>query len=58
MRDLLGQKPMVYYTGKPIEKGTWNTSHKQNGLYWSANNNFRKNKKQNKLLTQPFLIIY
>ena len=37
---------MVYYTGKPIEKGNW-----------SANNDFRKNKKQNKLLTQPFLIL-
>ena len=23
---------MVYYTGKPIEKGIRNTSHKQNGL--------------------------
>ena len=23
--------------------------------YWSANNDFRKSKKQNKLLTQPFL---
>ena len=26
-------------------------------VYWSANNDFRKNKKQNKLLTQPFLIL-
>ena len=25
--------------------------------YWSANNDFRKAKKQNKLLTQPFLIL-
>ena len=32
MRDLLGQKPMVYYTGKPIEKDTRSTSRKQNGL--------------------------
>ena len=48
---------MVYYTGKPIEKGTWNTNHKQNGLLSSANNDFRKNKKQNKSLTQPFLIL-
>ena len=31
---------MVYYTGKPIEKGIRTTSHKQN-----------------KLLTQPFLIL-
>ena len=26
-RDLIGQKPMVYYTGKPIEKGIQTTSH-------------------------------
>ena len=49
MRDLIGQKPMVYYTGKPIEKGIRTTSHKQNRLLickqW-----FRKAKKQNKLL--------
>ena len=32
MRDLIGQKPMVYYTGKPIEKGIRNKSHKQNRL--------------------------
>ena len=32
MRDLIGQKPMVYYTGKPIEKGIGTTSHKQNPL--------------------------
>ena len=36
MRDLIGQKPMVYYTGKPIEKGIRTTSHKQNRiLAWS-----------------------
>ena len=28
----IGQKPMVYYTGKPIEKGIQTTSHKQNRL--------------------------
>ena len=32
MRDLIGQKPMVYYAGKPIEKGIRTTSHKQNRL--------------------------
>ena len=29
MRDLIGQKPMVYYTGKPIEKFIQTTSHTQ-----------------------------
>ena len=48
---------MVYYTGKPIEKGIRTTSHKQNPLYWSANNDFRKAKKQNKLLTVALLNI-
>ena len=28
----IGQKPMVYYTGKPIEKGIQTTSRKQNRL--------------------------
>ena len=46
---------MAYYTGKPIGKGIRNKSRNQNRL-WSANNDFRKAKKQNKLLTQPFLI--
>ena len=32
MRDLIGQKPRVYYTGKPIEKGIRTTSHKKNRL--------------------------
>ena len=31
-RDLIGKKPMVYYIGKPIEKGIQTTSHKQNRL--------------------------
>ena len=47
---------MVYYTGKPIEKGIRTTNHKQNRLL-SANNDFREAKKQNRLLTQPFLIL-
>ena len=51
----MGQKPMVYYTGKPIDKGTGTRAINKTG-YWSANNDFRRNKKQNKLLTQPFFI--
>ena len=47
---------MVYYTGKPIAKASGTRAINKTG-YWSANNNFRKNKKQNKLLTQPFLIL-
>ena len=31
-RDLIGQKPMVYYTSKPIGKGIQTTSRKQNRL--------------------------
>ena len=30
--DLIGKRPMVYYTGKPIEKGIQTTSHTQNRL--------------------------
>ena len=41
---------MVYYTGKPIEKGIRTTSHKQN-LQTTI---LERLKKQNKLLTQPF----
>ena len=48
---------MAYYTGKPIEKSTRNTSHKQNGLYWSANNDFRKNKKTEQVTYPAFLNI-
>ena len=29
---MIGQKPTVYYTGKPIEKGIRTTIHKQNRL--------------------------
>ena len=47
---------MVYYTGKPIEKGIRTTIHKQNRLL-ICKNDFRKAEKQNKLLTQPFLIL-
>ena len=46
---------MVYYTGKPIEKGIRPRAINRTG-YWSANNDFREAKKQNKLLTQHFLI--
>ena len=55
MCDLIGQNPMVYYTGKP-KKASGPRAINKTG-YWSANNDFRKAKKQNELLTQPFLIL-
>ena len=45
---------MVYYTGKPIEKGPRAINKTR---YWSANNDFRKAKNQNKLLTLALLNI-
>ena len=47
---------MVYYTSKPMEKGIRTTAINKT-RYWSANNDFRKAKKQNKLLTVAFLNI-
>ena len=55
MCDLIGQKPMAYYTGKPKKASGPRAINRTD--YWSANNDFRKAKKQNELLTQPFLIL-
>ena len=51
--DLIGQEPMVYYIGKPIEKSTRNTSHIQNGPLICK----QRIKNTKKLLSQPFLIL-
>ena len=52
MCDLIGEKPIVYCTGKP-KKASGPRAINKTG-YCSANNDFRKAKKQNKLPTQPF----
>ena len=49
---------MVYYTGKPIEKLKASGPRAINKIcYWSANNDFRRAKKQNKLFTVALLNI-
>ena len=55
MCDLIGEKRIVYYTGKP-KKATGPRAINKTG-HCSANNDFRKAKKQNKLPTQHFLIL-
>ena len=55
MCDLIGQKPIVYYTSR-TKKASGPRAINKTG-YCSANNDFRKAKRQNKLLTQPFLIL-
>ena len=55
MCDLIGQKPIVYYTSR-TKKASEPRAINKTG-YCSANNDCRKAKKQNKLLTQPFLIL-
>ena len=49
---VIDKKPMVYYTGKTIEKGIQTTSHTQNRPV-NSKERFWKRSKQN-LLTQPF----
>ena len=46
---------MAYYTGKPKKASGPRAINRTD--YRSANNDFRKAKKQNELLTQPFLIL-
>ena len=55
MCDLIGQKPIVYYTSRTKMASGPRAINKTG--YCSANNDFRKAKKQNRLLTQPFLIL-
>ena len=55
MCDLIGQKPIVYYTSRTKMASGPRAINKTG--YCSANNDFRKAKKQNRLLTRPFLIL-
>ena len=55
MCDLIGQKAIVYYTSRTKMASGPRAINKTG--YCSANNDFRKAKRQNKLLTQPFLIL-
>ena len=55
MCDLIGQKPIVYYTSRTKKASGPRAINKT--AYCSTNNDFGKAKKQNKLLTQPFLIL-